>query len=412
MAADKEDKGSAAKAKASEKATPKGKGKGKEERRPAEERERDADSRRREFDAANTPYMSVGARGWDTPPSEGYEDDDWAARGPSKRRRTSPGPADSPPRIRDDLTLDAFQRNYTSEDNASFAKIVDVENARRREEKSWAWAAEQVAADKRIEGEERRKLILDAATNGEWRVDAHGRRLIGGLAQGASADAEGEAWRERKMITAGDGSSESSGALVKSSGSSAGAGALIKSTSASSASALPPPAVEERPLPPDHPLARALTTAGLPPTALVSTADGAVVPQREAVGGHGDGRGRGSGERAVRATAERGALADEEALPNDIQQWEYKAMNNLMFLPNANEAPYPKPKAASASSSSAKPLANKPTIAYRNTRLADDEEEGYAASTVTSSPARSMIDAAVRGQECKSDPYVHTPNTY
>jgi protein DGCR14 len=75
-------------------------------------------------------------------------------------------------------------------------------------------------------------------------------------------------------------------------------------------------------------------------------------------------------------------------------------MNSLMFLPDANENPYPKPKPPPA----AKPPANPPTIAYRNTRLAEEEDEpsGRAGSTRRgSSPARSWIDAAVRGTECK-----------
>jgi protein DGCR14 len=302
--------------------------------------------------------MSVGARGWDTPrtdrrpaPDEdGDGNGDVLGAGPSKRRKTAqPTPG---PRIRDDLTLDAFQRNYTSEDNASFAQIVDEENLRRREEKSWAWDAQRASETKRIAGDERRKLILDAATNGGWRVDALGRRLIGGLGEGARSD-QG-AWGDRKLITAGGsgtGSGSGSGtgngngddaagasdsdaspsdlnlstALVRSdwSASDAPAGALIVST-ASAASALAPAAITESSLPADHPLSRALATAGLPTTALVSTSDGAIVPHREAVSGSGDGRGRGDAEKEERAAVEKRVMGDEAREVEGTQQWKYK----------------------------------------------------------------------------------------
>jgi protein DGCR14 len=40
------------------------------------------------------------------------------------------------------LPLDAFQARYTSEDNASFTHILADENAQRRAQHSWAWAAQ------------------------------------------------------------------------------------------------------------------------------------------------------------------------------------------------------------------------------------------------------------------------------
>lgn len=241
--------------------------------------------------------------------------------------------------MHDTLGLDAFQRNYTSEDNASFVHIIEEENRMRKDEgNAWAFEAERVAEGRLLEGQERRKMILDAATRGEWRVDANGRRLITGLGSAGTDRAEGEAWKERKMIEAkpkdegpeqaeheekgkGKGTAPESTALVTSS-----AGAIIKATDASAASALPPPPLQEEELPAEHPLSKALVKAGLPPTALVSTQDGAIVPQHESASGSGDGRGRGAAEKARRDNLESGVMGDDEpdVAGGRVQQWPYK----------------------------------------------------------------------------------------
>jgi protein DGCR14 len=268
----------------------------------------------------------VGARGWDTPtgstsrrPDEDDEDDfdelEGATPGPSRpKKRRKPV---APPRVRDDLSLDAFQRNYTSEDNASFVQIVDEENRQRREERwGWAWEAQKRAEERRIEGEERRKMILDAATSGNWRVDGEGRRLIGGLAEGGTDRAEGEAWKdERKLIAAVPGDTDevsedvdgADGAVGSALVPHASSSALIKATDAVRAE----PNLREEPLPPEHPLGRALSQAGLPATALVSAEDGALVPLREATSGSGQGRGRGDEEKHRREETERAVMGEE-----------------------------------------------------------------------------------------------------
>ncbi|KAL7422970.1 hypothetical protein Q5752_002268 [Cryptotrichosporon argae] len=408
------------------------------------ERERDeADAeaaRRRELDMAGTPYISLrartplGARGWDTPlvrgPRRAAEAEDvigaTAGRGaepsrPAKRKRV----------VHDDLSLDAFQRNYTSEDNASFVRIVDTENRKRQAERyAWAWEAERRANDRRLQGEERRKMILDAATAGAWRVDGDGRRLIGGLGEGGTDKAEGEAWKERRMITAGEGAagttavsglgtslpakaiaerqaagSASNVALVPHASSSSSAALITRVDAASSASAVLPHALEEHELPAEHPLSKALVQAGLPPTALISTADGSIVPHREATQGAGDGRGRGEEERALREKIEREVLGDDYSGREHLalggsgtDQWPYKMMNNLMFPPDAYTKPYP---------SRSRPAANlehsrqaPPAISHANTRMPDEDGESVSSSRSSrrgSSPARSWVDAAVRG---------------
>ncbi|KAG6885451.1 hypothetical protein C0993_001531 [Termitomyces sp. T159_Od127] len=59
------------------------------------------------------------------------------------------------PRLNTDLSLDAFQAQYTSEDNSSFTQILDDENRQRKEKWAWAWEAQ-----KRVEGQ--RDKMLEA----------------------------------------------------------------------------------------------------------------------------------------------------------------------------------------------------------------------------------------------------------
>lgn len=61
------------------------------------------------------------------------------------------------------LSLDDFQAKYTSEDNASFAEIVQHENEARRSKYAWAYAAEQKANDKTRRAIEARTKLVDLA---------------------------------------------------------------------------------------------------------------------------------------------------------------------------------------------------------------------------------------------------------
>jgi protein DGCR14 len=293
-------------------------------------------ARRRELENVGTPYISmpgssragrtpIGARGWDTPADvQGDEYDDLDGEygelaGPSRPRKKRRAQQSTGPKVRDDLTLDVFQRNYTSEDNASFVQIVKEDNHRRREERwGWAWEAEQKAEQRKLEGEERRKMILDAATSGQWRVDANGRRLIGGLAEGGMDRAEGEAWKnERRMITGVEqaGPSGTPGQRLVGNASSA----LVPHSVSTMSNALilakdakiPLDKVVEQTLPDEHPLNKALIAAGLPGTALVSVDEGMIVPHRDVAGGEDDGRGRGQEDREMRNAIERAVLGDE-----------------------------------------------------------------------------------------------------
>ncbi|WVQ95318.1 hypothetical protein IAU59_002413 [Kwoniella sp. CBS 9459] len=424
-------------------------------------------ARRTELAMTGTPYIAlpgsrgrpmrtpVGARGWETPAGvaessrsarrryEEYDELDGMGQPSSSRGQTERAMGLSRPikrqrqrEVRDDLSLDAFQRNYTSEDNASFVQIVDQENARRREERwGWAWEAEKKAEQRRLEGEEKRKMILDAATSGNWRVNGEGKRLIGGLAEGGADKAEGEAWKNVKLIEGPSGVEHKDDNLEPSGDGGidddAAAGALVPHASTSTANALikafdatsgPISSLAEIALPPKHPLTQALAEAGLPGTALISTEDGQVVPYREGAAGASDGRGRGAVEKSQRDTVEKATMGDEERETVSLggsgaDQWGYKTRNNLMFPADANTAPYPKLKPVSDTTNT-QAIANPPSISHANTRLPDDDEAGPASASKAgssrrgSSPARSWVDAAVRGTPYHREPSMPTIDNY
>jgi protein DGCR14 len=95
--------------------------------------------------AGETPRTARGA--WDETPHI----DDRA----SKRQRTA--------KYDTSLSLDDFQAKYTSEDNASFAEIVEHENLARRSKYAWAFNAEEKANDKARRAIEAREKLVNLA---------------------------------------------------------------------------------------------------------------------------------------------------------------------------------------------------------------------------------------------------------
>jgi protein DGCR14 len=63
-------------------------------------------------------------------------------------------------RYETDMSLDAFQARYTSEDNSSFTQILDEENAQRREKYGWAWDAQRRVEAQRTKALEVRERAL------------------------------------------------------------------------------------------------------------------------------------------------------------------------------------------------------------------------------------------------------------
>ncbi|KAI0639743.1 nuclear protein DGCR14 [Trametes polyzona] len=112
----------------------------------------------RRLEDLQTPVSRRG-RPWQTPSQTPY------AAGPSETPlRTPRGDGEAPtkrPRYDTDMSLDAFQARYTSEDNSSFTQILDEENRRRKEKYGWAWAAQRKVEEQRermLEGRERMLL--------------------------------------------------------------------------------------------------------------------------------------------------------------------------------------------------------------------------------------------------------------
>ncbi|KAG6820371.1 hypothetical protein H0H93_001342 [Arthromyces matolae] len=103
----------------------------------------------RNLESLNTPGPSSRRIPYQTPSQTPY------GVGPSETPlRTSYGePPAKRQRLNTDLSLDAFQAQYTSEDNSSFTEILDDENRQRKEKWGWAWEAQ-----KRVEGQ-RNKMI-------------------------------------------------------------------------------------------------------------------------------------------------------------------------------------------------------------------------------------------------------------
>lgn len=81
-----------------------------------------------------------------------------ATPGPSRRSRPQ---EDDAPRVDANLSLDAFQARYTSQDNASFQDLVVADNAARRDKHAWAWHAEQKANIRAIKAREARERLVD-----------------------------------------------------------------------------------------------------------------------------------------------------------------------------------------------------------------------------------------------------------
>ena len=138
------------------------------------------------------------------------------------------GPSDTPlrtprdqpplkrPRYNTDLSLDNFQAQYTSEDNASFTQILDDENRKRRERWSWAWEAQKRVEEQRgrmIEGRERLLLEAPAGTGVRERFVIEAPKPVGlitGTPDGEAKERRGETEGKEKSTEESDESVEES----------------------------------------------------------------------------------------------------------------------------------------------------------------------------------------------------------
>jgi protein DGCR14 len=116
----------------------------------------------------DTPFMRPG----DTPYFP-IHDDEGPARKKRKLEKKDGG-------VNTDLSLDDFQAQYTSEDNASFTSILKDENIQRKERYKWAYDAERrVIGWKEKETRSREIMLLTGGeAGGHGPTGVRGRLLI------------------------------------------------------------------------------------------------------------------------------------------------------------------------------------------------------------------------------------------
>ncbi|GAA6057501.1 hypothetical protein JCM3770_000588 [Rhodotorula araucariae] len=102
--------------------------------------------------------------------------------------RASGRPAPLPPRVDPNLSLDAFQARFTSEDNSSFQDLLAQDNANRRYKHAWAFNAEKRANARAVRGRQARERLVDVT-----------RRMIEGSSDGTVRLLEGPAGRPGEM---------------------------------------------------------------------------------------------------------------------------------------------------------------------------------------------------------------------
>src|SRR6266702_1430247 len=145
-------------------------------------------------------------RPWRTPSETPY------GVGPSDTPAIHHEPIAKRPRYDTEMSLDAFQARYTSEDNASFTQILDEENVRRREKYGWAWDAQKRVEAQRTKALEVRERALiempeSAGVREKMRIEAP---VLAGL-----ITAHGE---EEERGNAGEGEDEGGGDAESSAG--------------------------------------------------------------------------------------------------------------------------------------------------------------------------------------------------
>ncbi|KAI9807276.1 MAG: hypothetical protein M1833_000019 [Piccolia ochrophora] len=66
------------------------------------------------------------------------------------------------PPVDTNMSLDAFQAKYTSEDNESFNKLLDKQNRKRAEKYAWLWAGNKIPAARQIAHRARETKLLES----------------------------------------------------------------------------------------------------------------------------------------------------------------------------------------------------------------------------------------------------------
>ena len=128
-------------------------------------------------------------------------------------------PAAKRPRYDTDMSLDAFQARYTSEDNSSFTQILDEENVRRREKFGWAWDAQkyvEAQREKALEMRERALIEMPESAGVRERMKIEAPVLAGLItAHGEEGEERGSARQDEDEDDGAESSSHKEVALRK-----------------------------------------------------------------------------------------------------------------------------------------------------------------------------------------------------
>ncbi len=147
-------------------------------------------SRRRTRRGTSLAGLEAGSTAGDTPRGYGGDTPMSVVSGVS----TDTTRSTQMPEVDLDLSLDAFQAKYTSEDNESFNKLLDKQNNKRAQKYAWLWAGNKIPAARQIKQREREGELLEAKLAQET-VDG-GKELI--LIEGPDKrKAMPDSWRSR-----------------------------------------------------------------------------------------------------------------------------------------------------------------------------------------------------------------------
>lgn len=258
------------------------------------------------------------------------------------------------------LSLDDYQAKYTSEDNASFAQIMDDENVKRRSRYSWAYQAEKKATDKSRRAIEARQQLVDLS-----------RRLT-----------EGD--REIRLIEGSEPGRPGQRLLIEGRTSLPGDSASLDYAKRRVIAAAP---TQER-----------LMIEGS--SGQVSEPKALTVQERET--------------QLAKALREKKDEIDqtrqESEVGTGVTAWPFTARNNFYFAPDANVPIQDTGKKTTLEKAKEEAIDNLGTTAskgirYGATRIFDDaglDEEARKAG-VPPSPSHSNIAAAISGTPCKHD---------
>ena len=102
-----------------------------------------------------TPATGLFGRGGETP--KAWQGDTPMSVISTASTTTSAKP--EKPEIDTNLSLGAFQRKYTSEDNESFYKLLDKQNQKKAEKHAWMWAGNKIPSSRQIAHRKRERLL-------------------------------------------------------------------------------------------------------------------------------------------------------------------------------------------------------------------------------------------------------------